>query len=492
MALLLVKVADTTDHEAVAVIIREGDMSYLQCLPPEIGEKVFRYIETAGYRGKKDTFFKLPLIEKTRMVYVLPVNCGKDGTINNDDIRLAAAKAVKEGKRDNVSDLALMAPDQPQFRITKALVEGSLLGAYRFDKYRRFGHDGEPDVKVVNIVSGDEQGVKEGIAAASAQNFARDLANEPGNVVTPEVLADVARDLAAKYAMECQVMDEEEIRRSGMNALWHVGKGSHHPPRFIHMSYRPQMGNGLRLALVGKGITFDSGGLDIKPGESMRSMKGDKSGAAAVLAVMQAVASYGCPIEVHGIIPAAENMPGGGAFRPDDIITAHNGKTVEVVSTDAEGRLALADGLSYASTLRPDIVIDIATLTGACAVALGEYTAGLFTNDEELQRDLMSASKACGERLWPLPLDDERLRKKIKTGNADLLNSGGRYGGAITAAMFLQEFVGDGIRWGHIDMAGTDYYKEEYGYYSKGASGFGARLLFEFVCRLSQKPGENR
>ncbi len=265
-----------------------------------------------------------------------------------------------------------------------------------------------------------------------------------------------------------------------MLALYSVGKGSSTPPRFIHIIYKPDNPK-KKIVFVGKGLTFDSGGLNIKPGDYMRTMKIDKSGACAVLGIMKAVAELKPNIEVHGLIGAAENMPGGSAYRPDDIIRAKNGKTIEIDNTDAEGRVTLADVLSYASELKPDLIIDMATLTGACMVALGEFTAGLFSNDDDLARSLEEASRKTGERIWRLPLDDERLRKKIKSNVADVVNSGGRYGGAITAAMFLQEFVGEGIKWAHLDIAGPAYSKEDFFYYQKGGTGFGVRLCLEYL-----------
>jgi len=250
------------------------------------------------------------------------------------------------------------------------------------------------------------------------------------------------------------------------------------------MVYRPQGEPKEKIAIVGKGLTFDSGGLNIKTGDYMRTMKTDKSGACAVIGIMKAIAQLKPQVEVHGIFGAAENMPSGTAYRPDDIIRAMNGKTIEIDNTDAEGRVTLADALSYASNLGVSKIIDMATLTGACMVALGEYTAGLFTNDDEFGDEILSLSKLTGERMWKLPMDDKRLREKIKKGEGDVLNSGGRYGGAITAAMFLEEFVGEGIKWVHLDIAGPAHLREEFSYYSKGGTGFGVRTCLEYIMRL--------
>jgi leucyl aminopeptidase len=321
---------------------------------------------------------------------------------------------------------------------------------------------------------------------ANAQRFVRDLVNEPGNVINPITLAEIVQKLAQEHGLECKVYDERQIQEMGMLALWSVGKGSATPPRFIHLTYKPEGEPKDRVVFVGKGLTFDSGGLNIKTGDYMRTMKMDKSGACTVLGIMKAVAQLKLPVEVHGIIGAAENMPSGTAYRPDDIIRAMNGKTIEIDNTDAEGRVTLADALSYASNLEPSWIIDMATLTGACVVALGEYTAGLFTNDPAFGEELIKVSKRTGERLWMLPMDDKRLRDKIKKGDGDVLNTGGRYGGAITAAMFLEEFVKEGIKWVHLDIAGPAYFKEEFDYYSKGATGFGLRTCVEYLMEKYQ------
>jgi leucyl aminopeptidase len=241
------------------------------------------------------------------------------------------------------------------------------------------------------------------------------------------------------------------------------------------------------VALVGKGLTFDSGGLSLKPADAMTTMKGDKTGACVVLGAIRAASELGLPVKVHAIIGAAENMPGGNSYRPDDVIRACNGKTIEVNNTDAEGRLTLADALTYACRQEPDYVIDVATLTGACAVALGDTTAGLFTNDDGFGDEFLTSSRVSGERFWKLPMDDENLRKKIKSPIADLVNSAGRYGGAITAAMFLENFVEEKIPWIHLDIAATDFVKEPYSYYIKGATAFGLRAIVSYLLDLAER-----
>ncbi|MBR0257907.1 MAG: leucyl aminopeptidase family protein, partial [Synergistaceae bacterium] len=269
-----------------------------------------------------------------------------------------------------------------------------------------------------------------------------------------------------------------------MGALLAVGSGSKNPPRLIHLTYKPKGTPSKKIAFVGKGITFDSGGLNIKPDNFMLTMKGDKTGACNVLGIMKGVAELGVTAEVHGFMTCAENMPSGSSYRPDDIIRARNGKTIEITNTDAEGRLVLADALCVASELKPDVIIDMATLTGACAVALGKTRAGLFVNDDDLAGKLLTASENAGEPLWRMPLDDDEISESMKSPFADLLNSGPRYGGAIYAALFLKEFIGENISWAHLDIAGVDFRDKVKGVYCKGATAFGVRTCLEFLMRL--------
>ena len=268
-----------------------------------------------------------------------------------------------------------------------------------------------------------------------------------------------------------------------MGALLAVGSGSKNPPRLIHLTYKPENAK-KKVVIVGKGITFDSGGLDIKPDNFMLTMKGDKTGACNVLGIMKGISELKPNIEVHGILSSAENMPSGSSYRPDDIIRARNGKTIEINNTDAEGRLVLADALCVASELKPDVIIDMATLTGACAVALGNWRAGLFVNDDELAGKLLNSSERRGESYWRMPLEDEHISETLKSPYADLINCGPRYGGAIFAALFLKEFVGENISWAHMDIAGTDFKDKEYGIYSKGATAFGVRTCLDYIMGL--------
>ncbi|NPB07047.1 MAG: leucyl aminopeptidase [Aquificae bacterium] len=471
--------------DAVVLFVYEEDFRPVSRLAKGLAGRVRKTLAVEPFKGKEGELLKVPTPGlSVNRVYL--VGLGKREKAGEDTFRRAAAVAVRRLKSDRVKDALLVLPrrGEPGFELSKAVTEGLILGAYAFEKYK--SGEKKPAPEKLLIYRGDAKGIKTGRVFAEAQNYARDLVNEPGNVINPVTLAKEAERLAKELGLECKVYDETQIKEMGMNALYAVGQGSATPPRFIHLTYKPKRRKAKeKVVLVGKGLTFDSGGLNVKPGDYMRHMKSDKSGACAVLAVLKAAAELNLPVELHGIIAAAENMPDGRAYRPDDIIKAKNGKFIEIDNTDAEGRVTMADALSYASELKPDKIIDLATLTGACIVALGEYTAGLFTNDERFGRAIKEAAKRAGERVWELPLDDERLRKKIKAPQADLLNTGGRYGGAITAAMFLQEFVGEGIPWVHLDVAGPAWSKEEYAYTPKGGTGFGVRTCLEYLRGVS-------
>jgi leucyl aminopeptidase len=328
--------------------------------------------------------------------------------------------------------------------------------------------------------------VDRGARIAGAVALARDLVNEPAGAVTPTRLAEVATELGESEGLTVTVLDEVAIANEGLGGLMGVAQGSAEPPRLIELVYEPPGARGT-LALVGKGITFDSGGLSLKTADGMETMKTDMSGAAAVLATMSVLPALAPKVKVIGIIPTTENMPGGRAIKPGDVLKIRNGKTVEVLNTDAEGRLVLADGLSLAVEAGVDAIVDLATLTGACMVALGRTIAGLMGNDDGLAEQVGAAADRAGERVWPLPLPDE-YRRKIDSEVADIKNTGGdRYGGALTAGLFLKEFV-DGVPWAHLDIAGPARSEEDAAYTPKGASGFGVRTLVELVTHFRRPP----
>lgn len=393
------------------------------------------------------------------------------------------ADFVRAGTAMDFSVFAATFPKTSDVDISSAVAEGAVLGNYRFTKYKTEKETPTTQCSDFYLVDGDEIELQRGRRFAEAQTLARDIANEPGNSVTPEAMAERASLIAAAHGMEITVLNDQDIRKEGLLALWHVGMGSINKPRLVHMVYRPQKTPVGRAAIVGKCVTFDSGGLSIKTRDGMRTMKFDKSGACNVLGIMDALSSMECPWEVHGLFGAVENMPDGGSYRPDDIIKALNGKTIEINNTDAEGRLTLADMLTYASRLSPDFIIDIATLTGSAAKALGNYTAALVSDYDELCERILSASKKAGERFHRFNMDDEKLREQINTPNADVTNSGGPNGGVISAGMFLREFVSPEIPWAHLDIAAVDCYDREFSCYSFGATGYSLRTCLELLSK---------
>jgi leucyl aminopeptidase len=364
-----------------------------------------------------------------------------------------------------------------------AVAMGLVLGAYSFDR-----HKSEPkpsNIATVAFVDGTDaelEAAAEVSIITDAVILARDLVNESAMYKSPVTMAEIATEMAAEVGLEIRVMDETEIEAERLGGLHGVSMGATNPPRLVELRHEPE-GAEAFLAIVGKGIVFDSGGLSLKPANSMEEMKTDMSGAAAVFGAMKAIALLEIPVKVVGITPLTENMPGGAAVRPGDVLHTRNGKTIEVLNTDAEGRLVLADGLALAAEQSPDLVIDLATLTGACMVALGTKIGGLFGTDAAVEM-VSEAAEAAGERLWRLPLPAD-YRKQIDSDVADMKNTGERYGGAITAALLLQEFAGDGP-WAHLDIAGPARASETDGYTLKGGSGFGVRTIVELARRMGE------
>lgn len=465
--------------EVVGILVNEAEPGnvVLGPLRGEIRDFCRKHIVNENFYGKMGTSILLPVSDDT-VKYVYIHGIGKNSSICEDAVRVGAFNTVRIAAKKGCATISLHVPKAEKQVRSRSVAEGAILGTYRFNKYlAQDKEDTFKEPKELILINGNEKGIHEGAVLGEAQCYVRDLANEPGNVINPQVLSAKALALADELSLECEIWNEERIRNEKMDAYYAVGRGSANPPRFIRLTYTPKEDFKEHIICVGKGVTFDSGGLNIKPSEYMLAMKGDKSGACAVLGTIRAAAKLELPIKLSVIIAAAENMPGGNSYRPDDILRARNGKTIEVNNTDAEGRLTLADALCYASELKPNKIIDIATLTGACAIALGNSTAGLFTNNDEFGEQVLTASKSSGERFWKMPMDDSNLRKSIKSPFADLTNSGGRYGGAITAAMFLEEFVDKDIPWVHLDIAAADFIKKPWGYYVEGASGFGMRTL---------------
>ena len=367
----------------------------------------------------------------------------------------------------------------------KAFAEGFLLALYRFDKYR--SEPQPPKIQSVSFVGDNGDDAKAAadaaVPAVVGTMLTRDLINEPANGKSPEVLAGVAAAVAAEHSLRLRVYEPGEFAAERFGALAGVAAGAHNPARMVELWYEPEEPKAF-LVLVGKGIVFDSGGLSLKPAASMEDMKTDMSGAAVVFGAVQSIAALGLPIKVLGITPITENMPGGNATRPGDVLIPRNGTSIEVLNTDAEGRLVLADGLSLAAEQEPDLIVDIATLTGACHVALGDKIAGLWSNDQDAAQRVLKASARTGERLWQMPLPAD-YRKAMDSDIADIKNiSCGKYGGAIYAALFLAEYVGENP-WVHLDIAGPARWTEEEHYQRKGGSGFGVRTLVALAEDMS-------
>jgi leucyl aminopeptidase len=426
----------------------------------------------------------------------LVVGLGARGDLTLERYRRHVGDALVECDRLGIASVALPllpagATPFPAREAAAALTEGALLGTYRFDRYRSEPRAGRRHLKEIQVAAGDAplrdvtDGISFGETTSSATNFARDLVNEPAGELFPMKMAEIARQVAEESKIGIKVLEPDELRRMGMGGILGVGKGSKNPPCLIRLDYKPEDRSARKVALIGKGLTFDSGGLSLKTSEGMETMKCDMAGSAAVLATLRVLPELAPRCEVVGLMGMAENMPGGGAIRPGDVLKIMNGRTVEVRNTDAEGRLVLADALSYASTF-PDleVAIDLATLTGACVVALGPMAAGVLSNSQELVDDILAAADKAGEAMWQLPLYSE-YTEHIKSDIADIKNTGIRWGGAITAALFLSHFVRDGLKWAHLDIAGPAFGDKEYAYMKKGGSGVGVRTLIRYLLGLA-------
>ncbi|MGA2144838.1 MAG: leucyl aminopeptidase [Bryobacteraceae bacterium] len=411
---------------------------------------------------------------------VLLAGAGKPEKFDSGELRKLAAAAVRHLKGKSIKNIAMLLEGElASADYASAAAEGALLGNYEPDRLKTGDDKKFADAFAVAAVDGGATlaaAVERGRVLGEAQNFARDLANEPANLMTPLKLAEAAHESAQKFGLTSEVLEREAMEKLGMGALLGVAQGSAEPPCLIVLRYFPAAeGHSVHLGLVGKGVTFDTGGISIKPAEHMEQMKYDMSGGAAMIGAMRAIAQLKPPIPVTAFIPAVENMPGSRAQRPGDIVTAMSGKTIEVINTDAEGRLILADAMAYARRQGCTHLVDAATLTGAIVVALGHLQVGLFSNDDALRDRVLAASKAEGERMWPMPLDEDYI-EYLKSAFADLANVGGRWGGAITAAKFLQEFAEE-TPWVHLDIAGTAWLDESKPYMAKGPTGLPVRTL---------------
>ena len=445
--------------------------------------------EVTGKMLESALLHKPPGLKAKRL---LLMGGGKSKSFSSYQLRKLAGAAVRSLKSKDLTTFAFAAPNWrsgSQEDAVKSIVEGALVGNFDPDYYK----SDREEQKIEELVIISSQGasprslktaMERGRIIGEAQNFTRDLVNEPGNRMTPTVLAERARKMCEETGLKCEIYGPGKIKELAMGAFWSVAQGSDEEPRLIVMRYEPSRAPKKRvLGLVGKGITFDSGGISIKPSDGMEKMKYDMAGGAAMIGAMRAIAQLKPNVRVIGIVCASENMPSGKAQKPGDVQIAMSGKSIEIINTDAEGRLVLADGLHYARQLGCTHLIDAATLTGACVVALGMVNAGIFANDEDFYERFNKSLQKSDEKMWRLPVDEE-YRDMIKSNIADIVNSGGRWGGAVTAAMFLKEFVSD-TPWIHLDIAGVAWIEDNKPWIAKGPSGVAVRSIVEFVQDLA-------
>lgn len=455
-----------------------------------LGGALTKLIKKDEFKGKKDQQLSLSTLGKVKADRLIVIGLGDVEKLGTADLRTFAAKAARAANADKAKRLVLGIPEGLENRL-REIAEGLELGAYRFTKYMTGDRKPKAELGQVTIclVSNDvpkdaKRQIDLGQTVANGINLSRDLSNEPPNVLYPDTLAEASRTAAKEAGLSVQVFDYKEIQKRGMKLLQAVGQGSEHKPCMVHFAWKPANPK-RRIAIVGKGITFDSGGLSIKPAAGMGEMKHDMSGAANVVGLMSIIGRLKPDVEVHGILAAAENMPDGGSYRPGDVWGSLDGKSVEIINTDAEGRLILADALAYARALEPDIIVDNATLTGACVVALGNSCSGWYANNEATAEEFQSAVKDGGEQMWRLPLIED-LKDQLKSDSADLKHTGDRWGGSISAALFLREFIGSVPNWVHCDIAGPAMGDRVRGWDPKGGTGHGILTFLALIDRASK------
>ncbi|MGV7220304.1 MAG: leucyl aminopeptidase [Nitrospinales bacterium] len=504
MTKIIVKEADPFKHKTQCMVILCREEKTPSGILTRL-DKVLNGAILSCYKGKK---FEGKLNQKlwlnagggVKAENILLIGSGKAGDITEDRFRQAGGSGAKHAEKNKCKSISIALPDW-EFKLPKgsetgacirSVIEGVHLSLYHFDQYKSQDKDSPKnlinDITILSPSKGHTSIVKTAMAEAEKLTegvmTARNLISHPGNTATPAYLANTAKKIAGKGKLTCKVLGVKEMKKLGMGALLGVGQGSAQPPAFIILEYKGGKKNQAPVALVGKGVTFDTGGISLKPGGGMDEMKYDMSGGATVIGTLQAAANLKLPVNVVGLIPTAENMPGSNAIKPGDILTSLSGKTIEVLNTDAEGRLILADALAYADRLKPKAVIDLATLTGACVVALGHQAAAVVGTDPKLIEKLKASGDKTGERVWELPLYEE-FDNAVKSDIADLKNisSPGVGAGTITASAFLKAFVGDNP-WAHLDIAGVAWSKEEKPYIPRGAAGFGVRLLIDYLKSL--------
>lgn len=464
-----------------------------------LGGVIADLLDSGDFKAKQHQTLLLPTAGKLPAKRVLLLGLGKQADFKLENLRQAAGKMATTVRDLGVKTFSVDMGEWGDFdavEAAEAFAEGALLGTYTFGKYQTTKKDVK-ELDSITLLSADKDeaadykaGIERGRLIAEAVAFSRDLVSAPPNEVTPSEIGRRAQAFSKDLGLTCKVLDEKEIAKLKMGSFLGVAQGSlkDEPPRFIVVEYMPLGAKEAPLVFVGKGITFDSGGISIKPGEGMEKMKYDMAGSAAVLGAIRAVAALKLPVNVVALVPSTENMPGGDAIHPGDILTSMSGKTIEVINTDAEGRLILADALTYAERYNPKAVVDVATLTGACVIALGSQAIGLMGNNDDFVQRVRQAGEEAAERAWPLPLWDE-YHEQIKSDIADLKNTGGRPAGTITAGAFLSKFA-EKYTWAHLDIAGTAWEDKGKAYVPKGATGIGVRLLLSLAKSYAAENGK--
>jgi leucyl aminopeptidase len=472
----------------VGVYENENDFLYSNGIESILYRTIKEIISNKEFKANLGTSLVLPTMDKGPMKKIMLLGLGKKDKFNNEIARIVSAKAAVKVREMGISEFSILLFSNLDDGLIEAISEGVGLSLYSFNRYKTNDNKDELKINRVTILINAEMTSIQSIVdktslLVEAVNFARDLSNLPPNDCSPSQLANIALSIATEYGLKSRIVERYEMESMGLNGIVSVGKGSQYPPKLIILEYHGSNDDKRPYLLVGKGVTFDTGGISLKDSDKMDEMKFDKSGGCDVIAVMKAVASLKLPVNVIGLIPSVENMPSSTSYRPGDIIKMYNGKTVEVLNTDAEGRLILADALAFGiSTYNPKAVIDLATLTGACIIALGTNVAAVIGTNKKLIDELHNISERTGEKFWELPLYEE-FSEQIKSYVADIKNIGGRPGGAITAASFLSNFT-NGLPWMHIDIAGTAWTQEgtyERSYNPKGATGFGIRTLVKLL-----------
>ena len=495
-----VQAADISQHPARAIVVnlfegvkRPGGAT--GAVDKALGGAISQLIKEGEIKGKLSELTLIHTLGRLPSPRVLVAGLGKQQEFRLDKVRDVTGTALRYLRRLGVKTVATVVQGagvgglDPQ-QCAQAIAEGAVMGLYRFTRHKKKNED-ERELDELTLVEFDRtkapalrRGVATGRILAEAANRARDMANEPANYLTPAIMAEQAQAAADEVGLECEVLEREQMQERGMGALLGVAQGSAQPPKMIVLRYRGDRRRKATLGLLGKGVTFDSGGISIKPSAGMQTMKGDMSGGAAVISAMWAIGRLKPRINVTAVVPATENMPSGAATKPGDVVRAMDGKTIEVVNTDAEGRLILADAIAYARQQGLSPIVDVATLTGAMIVAIGKAATGCMSNNQELCQKVIAAGETAGEKFWQFPLYDE-YKEHIKSDVADIKNVGKRgQGGAISAALFLADFVGD-TPWIHLDMAGTDSAEKDKGAWVKGATGIPTRTLVNLVLGLA-------